>query len=87
VYLAPVNPTSCSNARWTSRPLIQRMAQGELDPFDGPLSDNTGTSAWPPVSASTTPMRCGMCWFVAGIFEPGTGHRAGRRSPLCDGIR
>lgn len=87
VYLAPVNGEILPNAALDVEPLIQRMAQGALDPFDGPLNDNTGRERVAAGDRTSDSEALSMCWFAEGIFEPGTGHVPAVVPPLCDGTR
>jgi basic membrane protein A len=87
IYLAPVNPAILPTANLEVEALIQRMAQGELDPFDGPLKDNAGAVRVPEGERVSDDDALRMCWFVEGIFEPGAAHQPATVPPLCDGIR
>lgn len=87
VYLAPVNPQVLPNANLEVEALIQRMAQGELDPFDGPLKDNAGTVRVAAGERIADAETLRMCWFVEGVYEPGPGSVPATVPPLCDGAR
>lgn len=87
VNLAPVNMGLLPGAALWVEPLVQEMARGDLDPFDGEIRDNKNMVRVAAGSRLSDSDSLGMCWFVDGIFEPGTEHVPAEVPALCDAIR
>ncbi len=87
VYVAPYNADLVGSAFAIERESdVQKIADGTLDPFDGPINDSSGTQRVAGGTRVSDPDLLSMCWFVEGVFEPGTGHIPATVPEGCPGV-